>query len=64
MFLALNDCILSILLSLFLISVFLFSLILLHCRSFCHENIFLIYVNIPGNKAHFDSDSDLCVIEI
>ncbi|XP_052445194.1 uncharacterized protein LOC127986959 isoform X2 [Carassius gibelio] len=25
-------------------------------RSFCHENKFLVCVNIPGNKAHSDSD--------
>ncbi len=33
-----------------------------HCHSvalwsFCHENKFLVCVNIPGNKAHSDSDS-------
>ncbi len=26
--------------------------------SFCHYNKFLVCVNIPGNKAHSDSDSD------
>ncbi len=35
--------------------------ILLHCGSFFHENKFLVCVNIPGNKAHSDSDSDYCV---
>ncbi len=34
------------------------SVILLHCGGFCHENKFLVCVNIPGNKAHSDSDSD------
>ncbi len=34
------------------------TVILLHCGSFCHENKFLVCVNIPGNKAHSDSDSD------
>ncbi len=29
---------------------------LLRCGSFCHENKFLICVNIPGNKANSDSD--------
>ncbi len=31
------------------------TVILLH---FCHENKFLVCVNIPGNKAHSDSDAD------
>ncbi len=34
------------------------TVILLHCGSFCHENKFLVCVNIPGNKAHSESDSD------
>ncbi len=33
------------------------TVILLHCGSFCHENKFLVCVNIPGNKADSDSDS-------
>ncbi len=33
------------------------TVILLHCGSFCHENKFLVCVNISGNKAHSDSDS-------
>ncbi len=53
---------------LFLIYLFLFyysfyyvffcsvNVILLHCGSFCHENKFLVCVNIPGNKAHSDSE--------
>ncbi len=32
------------------------TVILLHCGSFCHENKFLVCVNIHGNKAHSDSD--------
>ncbi len=35
--------------------LFFCSVTLLHCGSFCHENKFLICVNIPGNKAHSDS---------
>ncbi len=42
----------------FIICVFVLSHILLHCGSFCHENKFLVYVNIPGKKAHSDSDSE------
>ncbi len=38
--------------------VFVVTVILLHCGSFCHENKFLICVNIPGNKAHSDSHSE------
>ncbi len=38
------------------------TVILLHCGSFCHENKFLVCVNIPGNKAHSDSDSDAAVV--
>ncbi len=34
------------------------TVILLHCGSFYHENKFLVCVNIPGNIAHSDSDSD------
>ncbi len=33
------------------------TVLLLHCGSFCHENKFLVCVNIPSNKAHSDSDS-------
>ncbi len=29
---------------------------MLHCGSFCHENKFLVCVNISCNKAHCDSD--------
>ncbi len=36
------------------------TVILLHCGNFCHENKFLECVNIPGNKAHSDSDSFNC----
>ncbi len=32
------------------------TVILLHCGSFCHENKFLLCVNIPGNKAQSDFD--------
>ncbi len=32
------------------------TVILLHCGSFCHKNKFLVCVNIPGNKAHSDSE--------
>ncbi len=43
------------LLVLFLLSMFFsVTVILLHCGSFCHENKFLVCVNIPVNKA--DSD--------
>ncbi len=33
------------------------AVILLHCGA-CHYNKFLVCVNIPGHKAHSDSDSD------
>ncbi len=36
---------------------FFVTVVLLHCSSFCHENKFLICVNIPGNKADSDSVS-------
>ncbi len=39
------------------------TVILLHCGSFCHENKFLLCVNIPGNKAHSDSDK-YCSFEL
>ncbi len=45
---------------LFLLSVFF---VLLHSGSFCHENKFLVCVNIPGNKAHSDSDEDSMIFE-
>ncbi len=32
------------------------TVILFHRRSFCHENNFLVCINIPDNKAHSDSD--------
>ncbi len=41
---------------------FVVTVILLHCGSFCHEYKFLVCVNIPGNKAHSDSDSDCTVV--
>ncbi len=46
---------------------------MLHCGSFCHENKFLVCVNIPCNKAHCDSDiikiqfyifRKICLIEV
>ncbi len=41
----------------FIICVFFsVTVILLHCGSFCHENKFLVCVNIPGNKPHYDYD--------
>ncbi len=33
--------------------------ILLHCGSFCHENKFLVCVNMPGNKADSDYYYDM-----
>ncbi len=45
---------------LFIVCVFCsVTIILLHCGSFCHENEFLVCVNIPGNKAPSDSVSEL-----
>uniref|UniRef100_A0A672LUY3 Zgc:123297 n=1 Tax=Sinocyclocheilus grahami TaxID=75366 RepID=A0A672LUY3_SINGR len=35
--------------------------VIISSSNFCHENKFLVCVNIPGNKAHSDSDSDYCV---
>ncbi len=35
------------------------TVVLLRCGSFCHENKFLVCVNIPGNKAHSDLWEDL-----
>ncbi len=43
----------------FEIPVPFFSLFLSHIHSFCHENKFLLCVNIPAKKAHSDSDSDI-----
>ncbi len=40
------------------------TVILLHYSSFCHENKFLVCVNIPDNKAHSDSDSDSDLIKV
>ncbi len=59
-FLAFNDCYLCFYLCYYLCFCSV-AVILLHCGSFCHENKFLVCVNIPGNKAHSDSDSDLCL---
>ncbi len=42
----------------FLLFVFFVTVIMLHCSSFCHVNKFIVCVNIPGNKAHSDSDSE------
>ncbi len=52
--------------SYFIICVFCFvTVILLHCSSFCHENKFLLCINIPGIKAHSDSEkSSLKIIAI
>ncbi len=67
---------LSICILLFLIYLFFFILIfiicvfcsvtviLLHWGIFCHENKFLVGVNIPGNKAHSDSDYDMIIVQV
>ncbi len=50
-------------LSFFIIFVFCsVAVTLLHCGGFCHENKFVACVNIPGNKAHSDSDSDYAML--
>ncbi len=51
------------LLVLFIICVFCsVTVILLHRGSFCHENQFLVCVNIPGNKADSDFFTLCCVM--
>ncbi len=62
-------CILLLLIYLFFLILFIIcvfcsvTVILLRCGSFYHENKFLVCVNIPGNKAHSDSDSDSSIIK-
>ncbi len=64
-YIQLSICILLFLIYLYFFIIFFIicvfcsvTVILLHCGSFCHENQFLVCVNIPGNKAHSDSDSE------
>ncbi len=62
LYMQLSICILLFLMYFFFFILLLLSdffsvtVILLHCGSFCQENQFLVCVNIPGNKAHSDSD--------
>ncbi len=67
LYIQLSICILLLLIYLLFLIIFIIcvfcsvAVILLRCGSFCHENKFLVCVNIPGNKAHSDSDSNwLC----
>ncbi len=34
------------------------------CGSFCHQNKFLVFVSIPGNKALSDSDFDIYLLQL
>ncbi len=64
LYIQLSICILLLLIYLFFLILFIIcvfcsvTVILLRCGSFCHENKFHVCINIPGNKAHSDSDSD------